>query len=200
MHRAKNVVEQTLMAAFLDKAAQGAGGERREIDRGELRGDAARDERHQPRRFRRRHGFRQKPQRKARQILAALAVAQPVGDEGTEIDLAEFCLHRCCLEEMHLDEFAELVRDAVLVALDDRGVGNRQAQRPFEQRHHRVPVGEPADGGGFRESRDEAEGGMHRHQRPRRDEDRECRRQHERRKPLHAPQFSRTRGVAGDVE
>ena len=33
-------------------------------------------------------------------------------------------------EEMHLDEFAELVGDAVLVALDDRGVRDRQPQRP----------------------------------------------------------------------
>ena len=130
MHRAQDVVEQALMPALLDEAAQRAGGERREIDRHQLRGDAAGDEGHQAGSLGRRHRFGQQPQREAREILAALAVAQPVGDERAEIDLAQFCLDRCRLEEMHLDEFAELVGDAVLVALDDRGVRDRQAQRP----------------------------------------------------------------------
>ena len=130
-----------------------------------MRGDAARDKRHQPRSFRRRHGFRQKPQRKARQILAALAVAQPVGDERAEIDLSQLGFDRGGFEEMHLDEFAELVGDALLVALDDRGVRNRQPQRPFEQRHHGVPVGQTADGGGLGKGCDEAEHRMHGQQR-----------------------------------
>ena len=77
-----------------------------------------------------------------------------------EIDLAQLCLDRAGLEEIHLDEFAEFVGDTVLIALDDRGVRDRQAKRPLEQRHHRIPVGEPADGGGFGKSRDEAERGM----------------------------------------
>ena len=101
---------------------------------------------------------------------------------------------------MHLDEFAELVGDAVLVALDDRGVRDRQAQRPLEQRHHGVPVGEPADGGGLREGRDEAEHGMHGQQRLRDHEQRQRRRQHQRRQRLDAPQLGRARGVAGSVE
>jgi hypothetical protein len=33
----------------------------------------------------------------------------------------------------------------VLIALNDRGVRDRQSQRPLEQRHHGVPVGEAAD-------------------------------------------------------
>ena len=52
-----------------------------------LRRDAAADESHQPGILRRRHRLGQQPQREAREILAALAVAQPVGDERTEIDL-----------------------------------------------------------------------------------------------------------------
>src|SRR5690242_21532443 len=47
-------------------------------------------------------------------------------------------------------EFAELVGDALLVALDDRGVRDRQPQRPLEQGNHGVPVGQAADGGGLR--------------------------------------------------
>ncbi len=103
-------------------------------------------------------------------------------------------------EEMHLDEFAELVGDALLVALDDRGVRDRQAQRPLEQRDHGVPVGEAADGGGLGEGRDEAERRMHRQRRLRAEEDRKRRRQHQRRQQLDAPQLGGARGVAGRVD
>ena len=200
MHARAGVVEQPLMPALLHEGAQRAGGERREIDRRQLRGDAAGDEGHQPGGLRRRHGFGQQPQREAREILALLAVAQPVGDERAEIDLAQFGLDRRRFEEMHLDEFAELVGDAVLVALDDRGVRDRQAQRPLEQRDHGVPVGEAADGGGFGKGRDEAEGGMHRQHPFRADEDRKRRRQHQRRQQLDAAQLGGARGVAGRVD
>ena len=100
----------------------------------------------------------------------------------------------------YLDEFAELVGDAVLIALDDRGMRDRQSQRPAKQRHHRVPVGEAADGRGFRESRDEAEHRMHRQQHLRDHEQRQRARQHQRRQRLDAPQLGRARGVAGSVE
>ena len=81
-----------------------------------------------------------------------------------EIDLAQLGVDRRGFEKMLLDEFAELVGDAVLIALDDRGMRDRQSQRPAKQRHHGVPVGKPADGGGFRERRDEAEHRMQRQQ------------------------------------
>ena len=102
-------------------------------------------------------------------------------------------------EEMHLDEFAELVGDAVLVALDDRGVRDRQSERPSKQRDHRVPVGQAADGGRLRKGRDEAERRMHRQHRLGGEEDRKRRRQHRRRQQLHAPQFGGAGGVAGRV-
>ena len=92
MHHAQDVVEQALMPSLLHEAAQRAGGERREIDFLQLGGDPAGDERHQPRGFRRRQCFRQQPQREAGEIVAALAITQPVGDERTEIDLAQFGL------------------------------------------------------------------------------------------------------------
>ena len=188
------------MAAFLHERAQRTGGERRQIDRHQLRGDAAADEGHQPGILRRSDRLGQQPQRKAREILAALAVAQPVGDERAEIDLPQFCFDGGRFEEMHLDEFAELVGDALLVALDDRGVRDRQSQRPFEQRHHGVPVGEAADGGGLGKGRDEAERRMHRQQRLRAEENRKRRRQHRRCQQLHAPQLGGARGVAGSVD
>jgi len=156
MHPAQEIVEQALMLAFLHERPQRAGGERRQIDRHQLRGDAAADESHQPGVFRRRHRFGQKPQRKAREILAALAVAQPVRNERAEVDLPQLGFDRCGFEKMLLDEFAELVGNTVLVALDDRGVRDRQPQRPFEQRHHGIPVGKAADGGGLGKRRDEA--------------------------------------------
>ncbi len=125
MNRAQDVIEHTLVPALPHEAAQRAGGERRQIDPLQLRGDAAGDEAHQARGFRRRHRLRQQPQREAGEVGAALAVAQPVGDEGTEVDLAQLGLDGSCFEKMHLDEFAERVGDAVLIALDDRGVRNR---------------------------------------------------------------------------
>ena len=188
------------MPALLHEGAQRSGGERRQIDRHQLRGDAAADEGHQPGILRRRDRLGQQPQRKAREILAALAVAQPVGDERAEIDLPQFGFDRGGFEEMHLDEFAELVGDALLVALDDCGVRDRQPQRPFEQRHHGVPVGEAADGGGLGKGRDEAERRMHRQQRLRAEENRKRRRQHRRRQQLHAPQLGGAGGVAGSVD
>ena len=54
MHRAQDIVEQPLMPALGDEGAQRAGGERRQIDRLQLGGDAAGDEVHQAGGFRRR--------------------------------------------------------------------------------------------------------------------------------------------------
>src|SRR3984893_4052997 len=105
------------MPAFAYESAQRAGGERREIDRLELCGDPAGDERHQARRLGRRNRLGQKTQREAGEIGAALAVAQPVGNEGGEVDLAQLGIDGSGFKKMPLDEFAELVGDAVLVAL-----------------------------------------------------------------------------------
>ncbi|KIT81858.1 hypothetical protein QT20_00135, partial [Staphylococcus aureus] len=87
--------------------------------------------------------------------------------------------------------------DALLIALDDRGVRDRQAERPLEQRDDGIPVGEAADGRGLGEGRDEAEGRMQRQQRLRRDEDDQGRHQHAGRQPLHAPQLGGTFGIDG---
>src|SRR5260370_25929077 len=120
------------MPPLRDERAESAGGKRREMDRLQLGGDGAGDERHQARRFRRRKRLWQKAQRETGEIGAALAVTQPVGDESGKIDLAQLGLDRCRFEKMHLDEFTELVSDALLIALDDRGRRERQSQRPAE--------------------------------------------------------------------
>ncbi len=200
MHCAQDVVEQPLMPALAHEGAQRAGGERRKIDRLQLGGDPAGDERHQARSFGRGHRLRQQTQAEAGEIGAALAVAQPVGNEAAEVDLAQLGIDGSGFEKMQLDEFAELVGDTMLVALDDRGVRDRQSQRPAKQRHHRVPVGEAADGRGFRKRRDEAEGRMHREQHLGDDEQRQRARQHQSGQRLDAPQLGRPRGIAGSVE
>ncbi len=200
MNDAQEIIEQRLMPPLLDEGAQRAGGERRQIDRHHLRGHAADDERHQPGVFGRRESLRQQPQRKAREILAALAVAQPVGDEGAEIDLAQFRFDRAGCEKMHLDEFAERVRDAMLVALDDRGMRDRQPERAPEQRDHGVPVGDTADGGGLGEGRDEAEGRMHVEQRLGGHKQRQRCDQHQGREQLDALELRGAGGVDGGVE
>ena len=81
MNRAQDVIEQPLMAALADESAQRAGGERRQIDRLQLGGDAPDDERHQTRRLRCRNCLGQKTQREPGEIGAALAVTQPLGNE-----------------------------------------------------------------------------------------------------------------------
>ena len=48
-------------------------------------------------------------------------------------------------EEILLEEIGQRFADPVLVARDDRGVRDRQAERVAEQSGDREPVGEPAD-------------------------------------------------------
>ena len=48
-------------------------------------------------------------------------------------------------QEILLEEVGERLADAVLVARDDRGVRDRQAERMAEERGDREPVGKAAD-------------------------------------------------------
>jgi hypothetical protein len=106
VNAAQQIVEQALMPPFCDESAQGAGRERRQIDRLQLGHDAAGDEGLQARGLGRRDRLGQQPQQEAREVFAALAVAEPVRDERRKIDLAQLGFDRCGFEEMHLDEFA----------------------------------------------------------------------------------------------
>jgi hypothetical protein len=122
---------------------------------------------------------------------------EPVGDEGPEIDLAQLGLHGPGFEEVLLDEFAELVGDALLIALDDGGMRDRQSQRPLEQGDDRIPVGKAADRRRLRKRCDEAEHRMQGQQRFRGEEQHERRGKHSCRQPLHAPQLRRANRVGG---
>ena len=196
MDRDQQVVEQRVVPALLDKRMQRAGRKRCKIDGLQLRHHAARHEGTQAGSFGCAHGLGQQAKHEAREIGAALAVAHPFRDERCEIDFAQLGFHRPGIEEMLLDEFAELVGDAMLVVLDDGGVRNRQSQRPAEQRHNRVPVRKSADGCGFCKCRHETpyrvkmlQGACgHKH--------RETSDQHQRRQQLDAPEFCRANRIA----
>ena len=63
-------------------------------------------------------------------------------------------------EEILLEEIGQRLADAVLVARDDRGVGDGQAERVAEQSGDREPVGQPADHRRLGERLDVAERGI----------------------------------------
>ena len=64
------------------------------------------------------------------------------------------------VRKLSLQEIGERVADPVLVARDDRGVRDRQAERVAEQGGDREPVGDAADQAGLGEGAHEAPGGM----------------------------------------
>src|SRR6185503_7474315 len=88
------------------------------------------------------------------------------------------------------------VGDPLVVARDDRRVRNRQAERPAEQRHHGVPVGQPAHRGSGSEGRDIAPGPVHRLEMPRHHEQDRGRQQQQGRRHLDTGQRPRAVGVA----
>ena len=85
------------------------------------------------------------------------------------------CIRRATTDgnqEILLEEVGERLADAVLVARDDRGVRDRQAERVAEQGGDREPVGEAADHRRFGEGLDVGEPGIARLERARGDEHR----------------------------
>ena len=112
--------------------------------------------------------------------------AEPGRHVRGEVDLAQLLLDRLGRQEVGLDEAAEIVGDALMVARDDGGVRNRQAERPAEQRHHGIPVGQPAHRRGGREGGDIAPRPMHRLEMPRHDEQHRRRQQQQGRRQLDA--------------
>ena len=141
-------------------------------------------------------GLRHEAQDKARKRGAAAAVAQPVGHQGGEINLAQPRLDRLGREEIRLDEFAEVLRDAVVIARHDRGVRDRQTQRSAKQGNDGIPVGQPAHRSCRREGRDIPPGPVKRLVVPRYDEQRSGCQQQQRRRELDPPQRTGTRRVA----
>jgi hypothetical protein len=93
--RKQEFVEEAAVTPLADECAERAGRERRQIDRLDLGQDAAADERIEAGRFRCCERLRQQPQNEARQIRVTFFIAEPVGDERGEIDLAQFDFNRC---------------------------------------------------------------------------------------------------------
>ena len=105
-------------------------------------------------------------------------------------------LDRLGREEVRLDELAEILGDAMMVARHDLGVRERQAERPAEQRDDGIPVGQSADRGRGREGRDVPPGPMHRLEVPGDHEERGRRHQQHCRRELDPSQGPRALGIA----
>ena len=103
-------------------------------------------------------------------------------------------------QEIVAQEIGERVADPVLVARDDRGVRDRQAERVAEQRGHREPVGQPADHRRFGKGADKAPGRMTIAQRARDQKKPGHRHQQRGRDHPHAPERRRRGGRAGKAE
>ena len=178
------------MAALLGDGAEQAGGQRRQLDPLQLGHDPLADEILQARLLDGAERLRQQAQHEAREGGAALAIGQPVGDEGGEIDLAQPRLDRLGRQEVGLDELAQRVGDAQVVARDDGGVRDRQAERPAEQGDDGVPVGEPAHRRRRGEGRDVAPRPVPRFEMTRHDEQRRREDQQRGRRKLDAAQIA----------
>ena len=76
-------------------------------------------------------------------------VRQPLAEPAGDLGVAQLGLDHLRRHEVLPDEGAEALAELVLLALDDRGVRDRDAQRVLEQRGHREPVGQRADHAGL---------------------------------------------------
>ena len=198
--RAQKLVEQALVPALFGDGAQQSRRQRRQLDPFQLGHDPLAQKGFQAGLVDGAQGLRQQPQHEVRQRRGAFAIGQPVGHEGGEIDVAQPRLDRLGRQEIGLDEFAQRVGDAQVVARNDRGVRDRQAERPAEQGDDGVPVGEPAHGRGRGEGGDVAPRPVPglvvpRHQKQHRRAD-----QQRRRRQLDAAQVAGALGVAGRRE
>ena len=147
--QAERLVDEPAADALLEAARQGAG---------DL-GVAARRER---RRARPGAGAGDEPRRRvvARQLAeeadetageaeGVAGLGQPVGGVAAELHPAQPVLERGGVEEVRLEEAADVAGGAGLVRRQERGVRDRQAERAAEQRLDREPVGEAADHAGL---------------------------------------------------
>ena len=89
----------------------------------------------------------------AGQPVGVDGLGQPVGHPIADVGGAHPLGDRVAGEEARLDELAERLAELLLALGDDRGVGDRHAERVPEQRDDGEPVGQPADqrrlGGGL---------------------------------------------------
>lgn len=94
------------------------------------------------------------------QLLRMPGLGQPLGQPAGGIETLQLGQHLRRAEKVVAEEVGQLLADAVLVAGDDGGVRDRQAEGVAEQRHHRKPVGHRTHHGGLRKRGHIAPGGV----------------------------------------
>ncbi len=208
------IVRQRRLAVFEPLFEQGLRGALRPQDRqrarGERRGGDRRDA--APRRFgdefaeaiRRELGdrLRQKPARPAGDPFGVFLVADPAREDQQRVDAGEPLARHPGRQEVVGDEAAERRADPLLVGRNDRRMGDRQPERPAEQRHDGEPVGASADHAGLGEGAQVRQPRPSRMRRARREKDRGHRGQKRRRDRSHAPEVDELllRALAGRRE
>src|SRR4029077_15426588 len=85
------------------------------------------------------------------ELAADDRIVEPVRVPAKDMYWTEPLMCDLHIEKIVGDEPAERRPDAVAVARDNRGVGNRDAERMAKQRDHGEPIGAGPDHAGFRE-------------------------------------------------
>ncbi len=130
-----------------------------------------------------------------RDSLAVLRLAQPAHDPLDDVHAAELLAHRLARQEILLHEIPDDPSDPVLLPPDDRGVGDRNAERMAEERGHGEPVGQPADHRGLGGRAHVAQPGIAVFEQARPDEQRRGQGDHAGGRPLHAVELGLPLGV-----
>ncbi len=86
-----------------------------------------------------------------------VGLVQPVGGGTGEIDAFEFAMDDRIAHEIVFEEIAQVLANTFLVAGNNGGVGNFEAQRMAKQRRHGEPVGNCAHHGRFGKGTDETD-------------------------------------------
>ena len=149
------------MPIAIDRGVERLAQDRRDIERGEPLRHRLADHPAQPLGIERADDVGDQARRAlpqpARLVRRGAGGGQEAAGGAGEIEPAHPPRHHRGDQEILAQEGGERVADPILVARDDRGVRDRQAERVAEQRGHREPVGKTADHRGFREGADIAE-------------------------------------------
>ena len=142
-------VEDRDMAVAVDRGLQRLAEDRRDVERAQPHRHRGADHAAQPLGIERSDEVGDQPRRAETQPAALLRTLAGCGEEAAgcagEVQPSHPSRHDRGSEEVLAQEGGEAVADPVLVARDDRGVRDGQAERVAEQRGHREPVGQPAD-------------------------------------------------------
>jgi hypothetical protein len=151
LERAKSVFHERPMPVALGEHAQYAAGRARRVEAAQTRQQHPFDE---ARSFVLVDGVQHAGKRfdeRRRDDLAVRAIRQRLRQRLCRIVTAELRDDQFGLQEILFDEPAETLRDAWLIPRDDRRMRQRQRERMTEERDHRIPVRDCADGSRFGE-------------------------------------------------